>query len=331
MENYFIGVDVSKMTVDISLLDGTSRVLWQGQMENTKEGVTKGFHLLKNTVPQWQWEQSIVCLEHTGIYIDVLVGYLEKQPTKVCVENAVRIKRSMGLQRGKSDKADAFRIAKYALLHRADLRLWNPSRPEIKLLKELSSIRKRLIKAKNALEVPLNEFGQIHSKKPTQCKSAIAGIKKDIQKIDAQIKQLLNQDEQLKKQTELATSVPGVGPITAAYLIVTTNEFKDIKESKKFSCYSGIAPFEHSSGSSVRGKTRVSKMGNQNMKTLLHLGALSAIRVCPEIKQYYDRKIAEGKHAMNVINAVRNKLISRVFACIRDQKPYENNYVYQLV
>ena len=114
--------------------------------------------------------------------------------------------------------------------------------------------------------------------------------------------------------------------ITAVNLITTTNEFLSITEAKKYACYSGVAPFEHSSGSSVRGKTKVSHMANKKTKTLLHLAALSAIQVKGEIKEYYKRKVEQGKNKMSVLNAVRNKIIQRVFACVKKDRFFEKNY-----
>jgi len=119
--------------------------------------------------------------------------------------------------------------------------------------------------------------------------------------------------------------------LLALNMIVATGEFKRIKESKKFACYSGVAPFAYQSGSSVRGKTRVSKMANMTMKKLFHMAAMSAIQCCEELKLYYQRKVAEGKNKMSVLNAVRNKLISRVFVCINNKRLYEKNFKNALV
>ena len=140
------------------------------------------------------------------------------------------------------------------------------------------------------------------------------------------IDQLVKSDAQLNQQCVLATSVPGIGKITALNMIISTGEFTRIRESKKFACYAGVAPFEHSSGSSYRGKTRVSKMAKMTLKRLLHLAAMSAIQCCDELKAFYLRKVEAGKNKMSVINAVRNKLISRVFACITNQRRYQKIY-----
>ena len=138
------------------------------------------------------------------------------------------------------------------------------------------------------------------------------------------------EDTQLNRLYQLITSVDGVGKCIAAQVIVDTNEFKNIKEGEKYACYSGVAPFEHSSGSSVRSRSRVCHRANKRSKTLLHMGALGAIRIAGDLKSYYERKVAEGKNKMSVINAMRHKLILRVFACVRNKTVYQKNYVHPL-
>ena len=198
-------------------------------------------------------------------------------------------------------------------------------------LKALLTMRERFIRVCTQLEVPLNEGDgftdpAIQKLLIASSKSAIKAMKKSIVKADQKIAEVIGQDQVLKKQFDLATSVTGVGPVIAANMIVTTNEFKCITEAKKYACYSGVAPFGNTSGTSVKGKPRVSKLANMTMKKLLNMGAVSAIQHSGELKAYYERKIEAGKKPMSVINAVRNKLISRVFACIRDQRPYEKLY-----
>ena len=148
--------------------------------------------------------------------------------------------------------------------------------------------------------------------------------------IEARIDELFSKDAQLNRLYELISSVDGVGKCIAGQVIVDTNEFKNIKEGKAYACYSGVAPFEHRSGSSVHLRSRLSHLANKCTKTLLHMAALSPIRMAGELKDYYQRKVAEGKNKMSVMNAIRNKLILRVFACVRNNKVYQKNYVHTL-
>lgn len=121
-------------------------------------------------------------------------------------------------------------------------------------------------------------------------------------------------------------SVPGIGPVIATELLITTNEMQTISDPKKLACHAGVAPFEYRSGTSIRGKTKVSHQARKRLKALIHLGAMSAIQVKGELQDYYRRKTGEGKHAMLVLNAVRNKLIHRVCAVVRRGKKYNKKY-----
>jgi transposase len=151
-----------------------------------------------------------------------------------------------------------------------------------------------------------------------------------LEEVEKSIQLVIDSDPELHRLFKIVTSIKGIGSVTAAEIIITTNEFKDINSAKKFACYSGVAPFEHRSGSSIRGKTRVSKMGNKSVKTLLHMAALVAASFDDQLKHYYQRKVAEGKNKMSVLNAVRNKLIQRIFACVNQNRLFINNYQHAL-
>ena len=246
------------------------------------------------------------------------------------MESAVRIKRSLGLVRGKNDKVDAERIAKFAHYHQSQAKLWEPKREVIEKLKLLMGQRVRLMKAKRSLEMPVKESKGFYSKEQIKtikesCKAAVKAIGKDIQRVTKQIKEVIKSDERLKELYSYVTSVPNVGAIVGAAILVSTNEFKTISNARKFACHCGVAPFEHTSGISIRGKTRVSHMANKDLKTLLHLSALGSTSRPGELRDYFERKVAEGKNKMLVLNAIRNKLIHRVFACVRDGKKFIKN------
>lgn len=145
------------------------------------------------------------------------------------------------------------------------------------------------------------------------------------------MQKLIQEDEQLKQLFDLVTSVEAVGPVTAGHLLVVTNEFKNFTCPKKFACYAGtaaatVAPFENSSGSSIKGKSQVSPYANKESKKLLHMVAMSAINMEGDLAKYYHRKVQEGKNKMKVINAVRNKIIKRIFAVVNRGTKYEKNY-----
>jgi transposase len=147
---------------------------------------------------------------------------------------------------------------------------------------------------------------------------------------EKRIEMLIKQDISLKITYKQVTSVVGIGLVNGALILVATANFTLFDNPRKFGCYCGVVPFEHSSGTSVRGKTRVSKMANKRIKTTLTLAARNSVRFDPELKEYYERKISEGKNSWLVLNNVKNKLIHRIFAVVRDGQMYEKQYIHPL-
>lgn len=329
---YFLGIDISKKTIDTALtVNGIDFIAVR--LDNQQKTIDAFFNDLKKQISSFT--KLIVCMEHTGVYCQPLLEVLVRRKIDVCVEPALQIKQSQGMTRGKNDKVDAQRIALYALRNKERLTLWKPQRQSIQQLKALLVTRERLVKMRTQLQVPIAEATEfidqtILKQMVKHCSSTIKSLHKDIERIELAIDELVKNDARLSEQCALATSVPGIGKITSLNMIISSGEFIRIREAKKFACYAGVAPFEHSSGTSYRGKTRVSKMANMTLKRLLHLAAMSAIQCCDELKAFYYRKVDAGKNKMSVINAVRNKLISRVFACITHQKKYQKVYQHVL-
>lgn len=325
----FIGIDVSKATLDICLIE-QGQILYQIQTSNSLIGIRKAFTHFKrkfNVSP----ENSCCCMEHTGIYNYYLLEFLWSKKYPIWLERPMQIKLSIGITRGKNDKIDAVRIAQYAFKNQSDCKLWEPEREVVRNLKSLLTIRTRFINAKKQLSVPLRETQLFTSSKTGKLaeklsKKAIESLITQIEETDKKIGELINSDCRLMELFTIIKSVDGVGPIVAAQVISKTNEFKSITDPRKFACYSGIAPFAYQSGTSIKGKMRVSHMANKTMKSLLHLAAMAAVVAKGEMQEYYKRKVLEGKNKMSVINAVRNKIIARIFAVVRRNEPYKKNY-----
>jgi transposase len=326
---FFIGIDVSKSHLDLALLV-EGRILSSMRIDNEPKAIRAALQKLTAS-HQVVLSQSLFCLEHTGIYSTHLLGLLQEQELAIWLEHALQIKYSLGMQRGKNDHIDAQRIAQYAYKNRESVRLWKPTRGLITQLQRLSSLRDRLLAGKNSLEVALAEEKLFSDKATYQLLSkhsrpSLEALQKHLQCVEKQLQQLIDSDEHLNRLFNQLTSIPGIGPVTASELLITTNEFKDFDSAKKLACYAGVAPFEHSSGKSVRGKTRVSHQANKRLKTLLHLAAMRTVRLQNKFSQYYQRKVQEGKNKMAVLNAVRNKLLHTLFACVKHNQKYDENY-----
>ena len=332
--NLFMGCDISKESFSYCLRD-TSKILLQGDVKNAATHIQRWLKSLKQEY-KLDLNQVIFCMEHTGIYGLILMRTLHNQSLRICVESASNIKLSLGMQRGKNDKVDAQRIAEYARRYPDKLKQWQPKRAVVNKLDLLNRQRARLIKVRNILSLHTGEVRRFGNKGDymmlkTTSQASLKGIAQDIKKIDMQIEELIQSDDNLSKLNRYITSVRGIGVVTSSAVIVRTNEFQDYTEAKKFACTAGVAPFDHSSGKSVRGKSRVSHKAHKDVKTLLHLCAMGCIGRKGDLKDFYERKLGEGKNKMLVINAIRNKLIHRIFAVVRDQVMYEKNYQYRLV
>ena len=194
-------------------------------------------------------------------------------------------------------------------------------------------MRERLIKSKDNIAKPLEDYKTLmaESYKMLQqgCKGSLQGIAKDIKAVEKQIQALIHADQKLKDQYTIATSLKGIGPVTACQMILCSGEFTKIQTGKQLACYCGVVPFEYSSGTSVRARPRVSHWANKRLKKYLHMSSLSAIQAEGELKTYYERQLSKGKAKMSVLNAVRNKLVLRVCACIRANQLYDRDYVYK--
>jgi transposase len=326
----FVGIDVSKNTLDTAcIFNKEIDRSPHKQYNNDVSGIKKILGYVKKQKGA-TLDNTLFCFEHTGIYCRKLAMTLIENKCHVWIEMPVAILRSMGLQRGKNDKVDAKRIALYAMKNQQEAKLWEAPRKEVETLRQLISTRERLINSLKSLKMPINECKKTGNKElasiiEKSIKNTVKGLEKDLERIEQEIDLVIKTDEALTKLFQLITSVPGIGKITAVELICFTNEFKMYTEAKQLACYCGVAPFEHTSGSSVRGKTRVSKMANKSLKTKLHLCAMVAIQYDKELRTYFERKVAEGKNKMLVINAVRNKLIHRITAVVKRQTPFIHN------
>lgn len=142
---------------------------------------------------------------------------------------------------------------------------------------------------------------------------------KDIEK---KIPGILSGNASIAANYRLIQGITGIGQVNAATIIVMTDNFNKFDSPGKFACYRGVAPFEHTSGTSIRGKTRTSKLAAKDLKVLLARAAITAMVHDPQIRKYYLRKVAEGKHKASVINAIRAKIIYRCFAVVKRQTPF---------
>ena len=183
--------------------------------------------------------------------------------------------------------------------------------------------RYRAVKAATIEKQVLKELSrQLNKKAITRVKRRLKILTEDVKAIENEVTELIISSPELEKSYNLLQSITGIALVNATMMILCTNNFEGITNARSFACYCGVAPFEYSSGTSIRGKTKVSHLANKKMKTDLTNAARSAVVHDPEMRIYYKRKRAEGKAYGTVMNAVKFKIITRAFAVIKRGTPF---------
>ena len=316
-----IGADLSKKSIDLfcHLLNSYIRI------DNNLAGFKK---LLK-----WFRQQQInpaevmIVMEHTGLYSYCFERFLHQHRVCFTKVSAYAIKHSIGIVRGKSDKMDARRIARYGYDKREELIADQPLSNELQRLQLLYSTRGLLVKQKAGLLNAVREYANIGLAKQDSIMQAplraIKTLEKEIDRLETEMMTIIQSESSLQQTFRLLQSIKGVGKILALATIIKTNNFTRFANARKFASFCGTAPFENSSGTSIRRRTRVDHKADKHMKTLLDLSAKSAIQYDKELREYYLRRTQSGKSKMSTINVVRNKILYRMFAVIRRQTPYQ--------
>jgi transposase len=323
---YFVGVDIA--SVNFTACIGTTPwaiVVKPETFDNHEDGFASFLGWLKEqNLPS---DQTVVCMEATGVYGEGLAYFLATAGYNVAVEPPLNIQRKFPVNSSKNDLLDCQYIAEYACRYTDKLFLWKPRDDVLEQVKVLLTTRQQfstqLTAHKNALHaVNRKKISSELAKKVHT--DMIQQISKHIKSIDIEIRRLIDSDPTFKAALLLLLSIPGIGLQLAAHLIIMMQHSLDPRE---LSAFVGICPYEHQSGSSVYRNPTSRHYGPPSIRKLLYLAACSVITHRKEFRQYFLRKKAEGKPGKLVINNVQNKLLKVACAVIRTQKPFIPNYV----
>lgn len=325
-KKHFVGIDIAKKTFDaVIYVQGGVKALASSHRHFSNDG--DGFALFL----AWLTSENgfrpgavAVGMENTGMYGFALRRFLEDRRVDYCAFNPLALKRSLGLVRGKDDKVDAFRIARFTYQNRDCLRFSRLSGETVRKLKALASERARLVRqmaANKAFATDNKASGEMRGQ-VERARELAAIIRGFIDRVEMEMEETIRQDAEVLTSYSLLTSIKGVGPVNAVAAIAATDNFKAFDNPRQYACYIGVAPFPNTSGTSVRGRTKVSKLAMASIKATITQAALSAITYDDEMAGYYQRKTAQGKHPCSVLNAVKFKLICRMFAVIRRKRKY---------
>jgi len=312
---HYYGIDISKDVFDVMDDQG---------MHYEFENTITGFKKFKKKLPS----ESCCVMEATGVYQVQLADFLYEQGVFVSVVNPLVIKRfiQMNLRRIKTDKADAEMICKYGQMN--DLKEYKPAPVYVKESRIIVENIDLLIKSRTMIKNRLHamEFKTSHPRL-----ILVNPLKRTIKDLTIQIKKL---EEELKKLIEehepdlfiRLQSIPGIGKSTAMFMIVMSDGFKKFESAKQFTCYVGLTPVERRSGTSVRGRSRISKQGNGKLRNLLFLCSFNACKSNSACKSLYDRIVAKGKSKKLALIAVANKLLKQSFAIAKSGLVYDTEY-----
>ena len=332
MKKIFIGIDVSKETIDVSVLnpDDSPVAEYLAQYPNTAAGyrlMVRDIHHLGKVPAEGQW---LFCCETTGAYDRPMCYWLLEHGHQVWRESALQIKRSMGIRRGKNDKADSMVIAEYAWRHADKAHMFQKPDKNLAALKDLFCYRQRLVDTMKAAKVRSSTTKELARASSTAAKFIQRDAAKEVKRLELSIKQceremmkIIQSDEGLDRNYRHVTSVKGMGFVSAVALIVFSGNFSTIDTANKMATYCGVASFREQSGTSIDKRVNVSSLSNRRLKGILTMAALRAVQGNPELKRYFERLKDAGKPYGIVLNNVKNKLLHVTYSLIKNDCDFE--------
>lgn len=341
MKNIVIGIDFSKETFDATVLDlsKTNGVLpasingMHEKFKNSKRGFQQLLGWAKKLTKQEPSKDWVFCGEQTGKYSLGLCDFLFEKGLDMWCEAPLRIKRCMGIVRGKNDSLDSLRIAEYAYRYQDKMITYQPVSEAISQLKALFLARLKFVEQRKALFVRNNTCTEYS--KGTEAEKTVAKLSRklieqydeSIKKLEEEMQVLIDSNDEILETFENISSIKGISLINASAFIIYTNNFKDFgADPRRIASYWGVAVFAQDSGTSVHHPARTSPMCSKTLKSLLSEAAMAARIYNPEIKQYYNRLIAKGKHKGVALNNVKNKLVHIITALAVNKTKYVEGY-----
>lgn len=314
------GIDLSMEKFDVNFIDANGKE----KHREVKNKLSSISHFL-DSVPK----RCVLCAEHTGAYGDLLVYLSNQFNVQIALVPGYTIKHSLGITKGKSDSVDARRVREYGERFFDKLVFKEYDTEEIIELKSLYTLRTQLVKARKGLKTGCHgrsilPIQSIIVNKHIQ--QVLHNLDEEIKEVEAEIEAVIMANNDLKENYELAVTVKGIGPVIATDLIIKTGNFATIDTAKKASSFAGVCPFPNSSGKMV-GKAKISPFADKELKSLLYMGAKSAVKHNKEYRLYYEKKKMEGKPHFLIMNNVANKMLRTIYSVVKNKEPYRQDYI----
>ena len=292
MKKTVIGIDVSSKTLDICIIK--DQKVTYSSIKNEVQTIVKFLSKQDEKI-------TVISMENTGRYNWYIYEALEQFSFKVYVLSPLHLSKSLGLVRGKNDKIDALRICQFTQKNMEELTTWKATPKNIQCIKVLLSERNSRIKTKRQLLAKQQDYRLmknigLNKELLKLNKEQIKYLEKQIETIEHKINELIKADLKLKEQQRLIMTIPGVGKVLSWMVLSKTEGFSKFNNPRKFACFAGVVPFEHQSGTSIFRKPKLSMFADKQLKSVLHMAAMSAIRLDNDLRRYYLKKVEEGKN-----------------------------------
>jgi len=309
-----VGIDIAKRKFDVVLLsEGKEK---SGTFQNTPGG----FSMLARWLERYGASQVHACMEATGVYGDELARYLHGAGHVVSVVNPAKVKgfAQSELSRTKTDKADARLIARFCRTMRPE-----PWQPPAQHEKQLQALVHRAQSLKDMVSQERNRRETTEGPARASIERTIRHLEEELRITRELIRDHIDQHPDLRGKRELLESIPGIGPATSAMILAEFGDVMRFQDARRMAAFCGLTPRQRQSGSSVRGKTRLSKTGSARIRRALYMPALVAMRRNPAIAAFCERLRSYGKCPMVIVGAVMRKLIHIAFGVLKSGKPFD--------
>ena len=313
---YFLGIDVAKLTLAVTLLTSDNQ-----SFHFTCDNSPAGFADLLDWLQQHDVSSLHACLEATNVYWEAIATWLHSHGYTVSVVNPSRIKgfAQALMQRTKTDRQDSLVIALFCVKHQPPA--WAPSSPEQRHLRDLVRLRHDLILSQGQQRNRLSDATNATVKAILQ--ELLDTLVAKTAEVDEQISAHITSHQALQTQVLLLTSIKGIGVVTATTILAEMTNLAHYPSAKAAAADVGVTPSHYESGTSVRRRPRMSKLGKSDLRAALYFPAITAKRWCPELRAFAERLAARGKPKMVVIGAVMRKLIHICYGILKHQTPYD--------
>lgn len=327
---FFVGIDVASATFTSAV--GVMGDKWQivvrpATFSNEYDGFVKYLKWLQEH--EVTSENSVICMEATGVYNEVLAHFLIANRYRVAIEPPLKVKRAFKPVGHKSDPVDSTQIAEYAYRFWDELTLWKPREEILEQIRTLLSVREQFTVQRSGHYNALQALERKATRTPLAEKmheKTIAELKSHILELEAEIQRLIDQDPDFRNMITLLISIPGVGLLLAAHMLVIFQAATEPCSPKSLAAFIGICPYDEKSGSSINRTSTSRHYGPPTLRKLLFLAALSVRTHNQQFRTYFVRKTQEGKPKQLVINNIANKLLKIMVAVIRSNTPFIPNY-----